>query len=117
LNIVRFTTPIGPMFACASSKGVCLLEFTDRRMLETEFKDLCKRLNAVILPGENLHLNDVQSEIEEYFAGKRKIFTVPLHTSGTEFQKSVWKILLAIPYGETRNNKPSRLENQKQLGL
>jgi AraC family transcriptional regulator, regulatory protein of adaptative response / methylated-DNA-[protein]-cysteine methyltransferase len=105
LNIVRFTTLIGPMFACASSKGVCLLEFTDRRMLETEFKDLCKRLPTVILPGENPHLDQVQSEMHEYFSGKRKTFTVPLHAPGTEFHKSVWKILQKIPYGETRSYK------------
>ena len=105
LNIVRFPTPISPMFACASAKGVCMLEFTDRRALEAELKDLCKRLNAVILPGDNPHLDKVQSEIHEYFSKKRKTFTVPLHTPGTEFQKSVWKILQAIPYGETRSYK------------
>ena len=105
LNIVRFTTPIGPMFACASSEGICLLDFTDRRMLETEFKDLRKRLDAVILPGKNRHLDHVQSEMQEYFAGKRKSFTVPLHTPGTDFQNSVWKILQEIPYGETRSYK------------
>ncbi len=56
IHITRFSTEIGPMFAGASSQGICLLEFTDRRMLETEFRDLRKRLNAVILPGENPHL-------------------------------------------------------------
>jgi len=105
LNIIRFTTPIGPMFACAGKKGVCLFDFTDRRMLETEFKDLRKRLNAIILPGENPHLDHLQSEIQEYFAGKRKTFTVPLHTPGTDFQNSVWKVLQEIPYGETRSYK------------
>ncbi len=105
LNIVRFTTPISPMFACASDQGICLLDFTDRKMLEMEFKDLCKRLNAVILPGENPHLHHVQSEIQEYFAGKRQKFTVPLHAPGTEFQKSVWSLLQEIPYGETRSYK------------
>jgi len=105
LNIVRFTSPIGSMFACASKKGLCLLEFTDRRMLETEFKDLRKRLNAVILPGENYHLDLVQLEMREYFEGKRKTFTVPLDTPGTEFRQSVWKILQEIPYGETRSYK------------
>jgi len=103
LNIVRFTTPIGPMFACASNTGICLLEFTDRRMLETEFSDLSQRLNAVILPGENSHLEHVQSELQEYFSGERKIFTVPLHTPGTKFQQSVWNVLQDIPYGETRS--------------
>ena len=105
LNIVRFTTPLGPMFACASSEGVCLLEFTDRRMLETEFKDLRKRLNAVILPGDNPHLDHVQSEVREYFSGDRVGFTVPLHAPGTDFQKSVWKVLREIPFGETRSYK------------
>jgi len=105
INIVRFTTPIGPMFACATPKGICLLDFTDRRMLETEFKDLCKRLNAVILPGTNHLLDTVQSEVAEYFSGKRKNFTVPLDTPGTDFQKSVWQILQDIPYGKTRSYK------------
>lgn len=39
--INRLTTPIGPMFICATAKGVCLLEFVDRRMLETELA-ICK---------------------------------------------------------------------------
>jgi AraC family transcriptional regulator of adaptative response/methylated-DNA-[protein]-cysteine methyltransferase len=101
INIVRFATPIGPMFACATERGICLLDFPDRRMLETEFKDLRKRLNAVILPGNNLHLDHLQSELKEYFAKQRKRFTVPLHTPGTPFQQSVWEVLQRIPYGET----------------
>ena len=101
INIIRFTTPLGPMFGCATSNGVCLFEFTNRRMLETEFKDLTKRLKAVILPGENHHLKQLKKEISEYFEGKRKTFTVELDAPGTIFQKSVWKILQMIPYGET----------------
>ena len=93
------------MYACATDIGVCLLDYTDRRMLETEFKDLCKRLNAVILPGENPFLSQVQEEIKEYFDGKRKSFDVPLHTPGTEFQNSVWRKLQDIPYGSTRSYK------------
>ena len=105
INIVRFTTLLGPMFACATNKGICLLEFTNRKMLETEFKDLMKRLDAVILPGENPFLELVQKELHEYFDGKRKDFTVPLHTPGTDFQQTVWDILKEIPYGETRSYK------------
>jgi AraC family transcriptional regulator of adaptative response/methylated-DNA-[protein]-cysteine methyltransferase len=103
INIIRFTTKLGPMFACATSKGLCLLEFTDRRMLEREFKDLCKKLDAVILPGENPILNQVQDEIGEYMNGKRSKFSIPLHTPGTDFQNSVWQLLMKIPYGETRS--------------
>ncbi len=105
LNIVRFTTPLGPMYACAGEKGICLLEFTDRRMLETEFKDLGKRLNAVIIPGENCYLDQAQKEIGEYFSGRRKVFTVPLETPSTDFRQLVWRILKQIPYGETRSYK------------
>ena len=105
INIIRFTTPIGPMFVCASHQGICLLEFTDRRMLETEFKDLCKRLDAVILPGTSPYLDQAQAEIQEYFSGQRQKFTVPLHSPGTQFQQLVWKRLVDIPYGETRSYK------------
>ncbi len=103
INIVRLTTPIGPMFAGASNDGVCLLEFTDRRMLERELLDLRRRLNAVILPGLNLHLKQVQAELHEYFSGTRQTFTVAIDAPGSEFQQSVWSILREIPYGETRS--------------
>ena len=117
INIVRFTTPLGPMFACATDKGVCLLEFTNRKMLETEFKDLIKRLDAVILPGENQFLDQVQQELKEYFDGKRKNFVIPLHTPGTEFQQKVWVALKEIPYGETRSYKQQaiKLNNPKAV--
>jgi len=111
INIARFSTKLGPMYASATDKGLCLLEFTDRRMLETEFKDLRKRLNAVILPGKNKYLDQAQKEINSYFEGKRKMFSIKLHTPGTEFQQVVWKKLLDIPYGKTL----SYLEQAKKL--
>ena len=105
INITRFTTPLGPMVACATNKGICLLEFTERRMLETEFKDLKKRLNAEIIYGENQHFEILQKQVAEYFEGKRKKFDLPLDTPGTEFQNIVWGQLQTIPYGETRSYK------------
>jgi len=44
-----------------------------------------------------------QQELDEYFSGTRKTFTVPLKTKGTPFQKLVWDALRQIPYGETRS--------------
>jgi len=41
------------------------------------------------------------AQVEEYFKGRRKIFDVPLHFEGTDFQKKVWNELLKIPFGET----------------
>ncbi|WP_271767259.1 bifunctional transcriptional activator/DNA repair enzyme AdaA [Aquimarina algiphila] len=99
--IDRLTTPLGPMFICATDKGVCLLEFVDRKMLETEFKDLQKRLDAKIILGENKHIKQAKNEITQYFDGSRKCFEVQLHTPGTSFQNLVWDTLKHIPYGET----------------
>ena len=99
--ISRLTTPLGPMFICATDRGVCLLEFVDRRMLETEFKDLQKYLNTTIIAGENTHIQQAKQELKEYFSGKRKYFDVALHTPGTVFQNRVWDSLKSIPYGET----------------
>jgi AraC family transcriptional regulator of adaptative response/methylated-DNA-[protein]-cysteine methyltransferase len=113
INIIRITTPLGPMFGCATKKGLCMFEFTNRKMLETEFKDITKQLNAIILPGENQHLKQLEQEVVEYFKGKRKTFSVALDAPGTEFQKSVWKILRKIPYGETWSYKQQAIRLNK----
>ena len=45
------------------------------------------------------------SQLDEYFAGKRKVFDIPLNLCGTKYQKKVWNVLTTIPYGETRSYK------------
>ena len=99
--ITRITSPLGPMFICATDKGICLVEFTDRKMLETEFRDLQKKLNAVILQGENEHIKACKKQLKEYFEGKRRSFDLTLDLPGTPFQQSVWEELLNIPFGTT----------------
>jgi AraC family transcriptional regulator, regulatory protein of adaptative response / methylated-DNA-[protein]-cysteine methyltransferase len=103
INLARLTTPLGPMYACATDTGICLLEFTDRRMLETEFKLLRTLLNANIISGESTHFAALRSQLREYFDGTRTRFDLPLHIVGTDFQQGVWKLLQTIPYGETRS--------------
>lgn len=101
----RLTTPLGPMFICATNQGICLLEFVDRRMLETEFKQLQTQLNTKIIFGENSHIVQAKNEIDEYFQGRRKYFAVKLHTPGTDFQQTVWDSLKQIPYGKLTTYK------------
>ncbi|MFD2564960.1 bifunctional transcriptional activator/DNA repair enzyme AdaA [Aquimarina rubra] len=115
--ISRLTTPLGPMFVCATEKGVCLLEFVDRRMLETEFQDLQKRLQAQIIAGENEHMKQAKKEITEYFEGKRKTFEVALETPGTDFQNAVWHSLQEIKYGQvtTYQSQAEKIKNPKAI--
>lgn len=101
IDVARITSPLGTMFACAVEEGLCLLEFTDRRMLETELKQLAGNLHAEVIQGFNNHIKTVKEQLEEYFKGERKEFTVPLFTPGTPFQRSVWDALRTIPYAQT----------------
>ncbi len=52
--------------------------------------------------GETPLTRQAAAELDEYFAGKRTAFTVPLSPHGTDFQQAVWEALRAIPYGRTR---------------
>ena len=47
-------------------------------------------------------LLDARRQLDEYFAGERSVFDLPLAPAGTEFEKKVWDQLLAIPYGEVK---------------
>lgn len=105
ITITRITTPLGPMLAGTTDKGICLLEFTDRKMLETELKQLQKLLASPLLPGQHRHFDQLTAELQEYFAGTRQLFTVPLDTPGTSFQQQVWQELTRIPFGATRSYK------------
>lgn len=98
-------TPLGNMLACATDKGICLLEFIDRRAFVTELKDLKRLLRASIEAGTNQHLIALEKQLNEYFLKTRTVFDLPLITPGTEFQNIVWKKLMDIPYGETRSYK------------
>jgi AraC family transcriptional regulator of adaptative response/methylated-DNA-[protein]-cysteine methyltransferase len=105
IDLKRLETPLGTMYACATKEGICLLEFTDRKMLETEFKALAKSLNAAIVQGDNKHFEILETQLNEYFEGNRKEFSVPLVTPGSAFQNQVWKALQNIPFGKTGTYK------------
>jgi len=117
INISRIETPLGTMYACAVEQGVCMLEFTDRKMLETELKTIAKSLNATIIQGTNKHFDLLRQQLEEYFDGRRKVFTVPLCPVGTDFQQSVWLSLQTIPYGTTCSYKQQAASMNKQTAI
>ncbi len=84
--------------------GYVTMEYKDNVLLSlicTETKD--------DIPSEEIVISDFSNNIfqqfQEYLQGTRKQFDVNYQVSGTEFQQSVWKELLQIPYGETRTYK------------
>ena len=97
------TSPLGDIIALADEKYLYLLEFSDHRELDQRIATLEKTLETKKQSGTNAILTQAKKELEEYFAGKRKTFTLPLSTYGTAFQMKAWKALEAIPYGETRS--------------
>src|SRR3974390_3185436 len=91
----RMPSPAGPLLLGASESALVILEF-DRGLPEQ-------------IAGEPVHWEeslprtaDTRTQLEEYFAGDRKDFTMPLDLRGTEFRKRCWNELLRIPYGATR---------------
>lgn len=101
ISVAWTESPLGPLIAGATSEGVCLLEYTDRRMLEAQFAALRRRFQRAIVPGENEHIRNLKKELKEFFEGNRKKFSLKLVYPGTPFQQSVWEELLKIPYGST----------------
>ncbi|MDD4807061.1 MAG: methylated-DNA--[protein]-cysteine S-methyltransferase [Oscillospiraceae bacterium] len=82
-------SPIGPLLLTANDAGLCGVSLTN------------------ILPNgctqkETPLLQTAAGQIADYFAGRRKMFSLPLSPEGTAFQRDVWEALRKIPYGETR---------------
>lgn len=93
-------SPVGVLVAGATDDGVCLLEFRDRELLEPQVAKVRARVGPTD-SGSHPLLGQLAGELEEYFAGRRRDFSVPLVYPGTPFQEKVWNALRAISYGET----------------
>jgi AraC family transcriptional regulator of adaptative response/methylated-DNA-[protein]-cysteine methyltransferase len=101
LLFTRLTTPLGPMIAMAERRGLVLLEFLDQASLPREVEALQNRFGYAVAPGHNVHLQHIEEQLAEYFAGSRTEFNVALHMPGSEFSRQVWAELAKIPYGQT----------------
>jgi methylated-DNA-[protein]-cysteine S-methyltransferase len=98
-------SPVGQLKLVASDKGLVAILWEN---------DSPRRVRLTELVADEKHpvLVETERQLREYFAGKRKAFSVALDMRGTRFQKDVWAALLAIPFGETR----SYGQLAKQLG-
>jgi methylated-DNA-[protein]-cysteine S-methyltransferase len=96
-----FRTPVGDMIAGATDAGICLLDFRYRKMMPAIQRRITEGLGELFEEGRHALLDNVQQELQEYFDGKRKEFSIPLQPVGSDFQRSVWQSLLRIPFGHT----------------
>ncbi|KZL18620.1 Bifunctional transcriptional activator/DNA repair enzyme Ada [Pseudovibrio axinellae] len=98
-----FDTPLGAMIAVSDKSSLHLLEFADRKALPTELSRLRKQVKGDLGLGRTQPTDQMETELHEFFDGKRLDFEVPLALHGTEFTKDVWRELRRIPVGETRS--------------
>jgi len=98
-------SPVGKLKLVASDKGLVAILWENEKSGRVPLSELQKNDRHPILLKTEQQLN-------EYFAGQRKQFSIALDMRGTRFQKNVWDALLAIPFGETR----SYGQLTKQLG-
>lgn len=111
-------TPVGSVILGAIGDKLCLCDWKNgkrrmqndnriKRILKAELvyipslrddPDTLSEANALL--DSIAVLDETDRELREYFAGKRKYFDIPLLMLGTDFQKSVWRALQEIPYGE-----------------
>lgn len=99
----KIQTPLGEMLAIKSEKGLCMLEFFDGKSTEKQLKEI-ENLGEILEKDDDI-LNRLENELNDYFEGNLKVFTIPLDLIGTDFQKKVWNELIKIPFGETRSYK------------
>lgn len=89
-------SPVGTLTLVASDAGLVAILWPNDDPRRVPLDDLSYQLNHPIL-------RQTAQQLAEYFAGERRSFDLPLDMRGTDFQKSVWELLLAIPFGETRS--------------
>ncbi|MEQ4530833.1 MAG: methylated-DNA--[protein]-cysteine S-methyltransferase [Mixta sp.] len=91
----KMVSPVGELTLFASDRGLAAV------LWPNELRRI--RLTPVEEDPQHPLLLETERQLNAYFAGELREFTVPLDFSGTEFQKKVWLALTAIPYGETRS--------------
>lgn len=96
------STCLGEMVAMADHRGLAALNFLDKsNPPEVLASKWAKRIGLDWVMAETPLWSLLNQQLNEYFAGERKEFDIPLSLSGTAFQKKVWNRLRQIPYGQT----------------
>ncbi|MCW8954810.1 MAG: methylated-DNA--[protein]-cysteine S-methyltransferase [Sulfurimonas sp.] len=112
INIQYYKVASSEFILGSYGDKLCMLDFRYRKMRNSIDNRIQKFLNAQYIEKDSEVLKETRKQLDEYFSSKRKKFELPLLMLGTKFQKSVWKGLLKIPYGQTA----SYLELSRAIG-
>ncbi|MGN1214738.1 MAG: methylated-DNA--[protein]-cysteine S-methyltransferase [Candidatus Cryptobacteroides sp.] len=106
-----YNSPCGEMLLGSLGDELWLCDWIGRECAERSLRRIGRQMeddfsiNGGFRIGTSAVLERTKMQLNEYFAGKRRAFDIPLHPVGTEFQRRVWMALTTIPYGETRSYK------------
>ena len=112
LNSIVIDSPMGKLTIAATASGIAAIGFGTE-----DFNSLATKLKLTLSNTSTPLLENCAKQLEEYFAGKRRCFSLPMNLVGTEFQQKVWHALMSIPYGETISYKEEsqRVGNEKAI--
>jgi methylated-DNA-[protein]-cysteine S-methyltransferase len=115
IQIHYYKSPIGELILGSFEDKLCLTDFRYRKMRTTIDKRIQKGLDAEYVEKKSEVIKESIKQLDEYFNMQRKVFEIPLLMVGTEFQKSVWKALIEIPFGETASylEQAKKIDNEK----
>ena len=94
-------TPLGDIILVEEDGELREISISKQEKSDLEIQDSLEEIDPDVYQQDSPFLNRVESELREYFAGKRETFDVPIKFAGTEFQESVWKVIASIPFGKT----------------
>jgi methylated-DNA-[protein]-cysteine S-methyltransferase len=96
LAFMQMSSPVGILKLVATEKALVAVLWENENPKRVRLAELVEYTDHPILL-------ETQQQLNEYFAGTRQQFDLPLDFEGTEFQQKVWQALLEIPFGETRS--------------
>lgn len=105
ITVRHYFSPCGTLLLGSFGDKLCLCDWQVEKHRNHVDHRLKRMLHADFKEGSSAIIEKAASQLDGYFAGKRKTFDLPLLFTGTDFQKKVWEELLKIPFGQTVSYK------------
>ena len=117
INTQSYKTKYAEFVMGSFNEKLCLLDFRYRKMRGAVDKRIKQGLQAEFVDRDDSVLQAARSQLDEYLAGNRMGFDLPLLLVGSDFQQSVWRALIEVPYGETSSylQLSQRINNVKAV--